>query len=464
MSLSGSDRVGIITSDLAGVIHSANDRFLSMVGYDRGDLPLRSDNMTPPEWRPLDLAHAQELQRTGVSAEWEKEYLHKDGTRIPVRIAVSPLEGSRDQCVCIIQRLETTRDAQGTLRGNEHYFRGLFEQIPLMYFKMNHDGDVLAVNSYGAAELGYRPAELIGKPVLDVFHPEDRAAVLSQFKLLLEKPGKVARWEFRKRRKDGSVLWVRELARAVGEPCGDLAVLVACHDITTEREAKDLLQSHHDRLKVLTGRLARAEENERQRISAHLHDVLGQKLAMLKVKLGMLRAQPDARNVAGSLKKMEVEIDDLIAGTRSLTFELSSPILRELGLGPALRALCQQKERITEIQFAFDGSTRTELQNEPRMIVYRMVSELMFNAIKHAQCKRVTVSLLEDGGRLRILVADDGVGFDPGAIAEPGGLSTGFGLFNVREQLEQLSGSLHLDSRPGGGTRATVTIPFQEAR
>jgi PAS domain S-box-containing protein len=463
-SLFSSNIVGIIVADLNGYIHSANDSFLSMVGYDRNDLPFRWDDMTPPEWGPQDAAHVQELQKTGMASPFEKEYFRKDGTRVPVRIGVALVEGTREQCVCFVQDLTESKKVEAALRRSDELFRSLYEQIPLMYFKMDRDGNVQAVNGHGAAELGYTPAELVGKSVLEIFHPEDRQEVLAQLEALVHQPGEIARWEFRKVRKDGSVLWVRELARAVRDSSGQLTALVACHDITAEREAQESLQRYRDRLKLLTGRLARAEETERQRIAASLHDHLGQPLTMIKIRLGLMKKQADAARMVSNLSQIEFEIDELITAMRSLTFELSSPILRELGLEPALLNLCQRNEKITGIHFAFDGSSKTELDNEPRMVIYRMVSELMFNAIKHSQCKKVSVAVLEDAAGLQIGVADDGVGFDPDDIAESDGLSAGFGLFNVREQLEQLGGNLRLHASPGEGTRAIMTIPVEDSR
>jgi PAS domain S-box-containing protein len=131
------------------------------------------------------------------------------------------------------------RRAEKALRESEERYRALYEDNPSMYFTMDAQGTVLSVNRFGAQELGYEAGELVGKPVLNVFHPDDREAVREQFAQCLEKPAEVAHWEFRKIRKDGSVLWVKESARAVTRADGNPVVLVVCEDITERKQAEE---------------------------------------------------------------------------------------------------------------------------------------------------------------------------------------------------------------------------------
>jgi PAS domain S-box-containing protein len=95
--------IGMLVADIHGNLTDANDAFLAMVGYSRADLPLRWDlQLTPPEYLPLDRRAVAQLQATGSAAPWEKEYLRKDGTRLPVLLGAALLEGSPDQCVCFV--------------------------------------------------------------------------------------------------------------------------------------------------------------------------------------------------------------------------------------------------------------------------------------------------------------------------------------------------------------------------
>lgn len=118
----------------------------------------------------------------------------------------------------------------------------VFEHNPVMYFMVDPAGTVINVNTFGAAQLGYTPAELIGRSVLDVFFEEDRATVRACVALCLETVDQSHTWEIRKVRKDGSVLWVRENAKAMLRANDGPIVLVACENITERKEAENALR------------------------------------------------------------------------------------------------------------------------------------------------------------------------------------------------------------------------------
>ncbi|WBL75376.1 PAS domain S-box protein [Bradyrhizobium xenonodulans] len=118
----------------------------------------------------------------------------------------------------------------------------VFEHNPVMYFMVDPAGTVINVNTFGAAQLGYTAAELIGRSVLDVFFEEDRDFVRACVALCLETVDQSHTWEIRKVRKDGSVLWVRENAKTMLRADGGPIVLVACENITERKEAENALR------------------------------------------------------------------------------------------------------------------------------------------------------------------------------------------------------------------------------
>ncbi len=125
------------------------------------------------------------------------------------------------------------------LRNNEERYRALYEDNPSMYFTVDSDGRVLSVNKFGVEQLGYTAEELVGQSVLNVFYEDDKKPVLEQVSACLQNPGKVFHWEFRKVRKDGSMMWVREGARAVWDTTGNVVLLIVCEDITQRRLAEE---------------------------------------------------------------------------------------------------------------------------------------------------------------------------------------------------------------------------------
>lgn len=456
-----SSLVGIIFADVYGNVTEANDSFLDIAGYERSDLPLRWDLMTPPEWRDSDQLKIDELTATGVGTPFEKEFTRKDGSRVPVLIGGTLLYGSEEDCVAIVLDLSESKEAEVALRESEERYRALYENIPLMYFTLDADGVIRSVNSLGAVELGYQEDELVGQPVLDVFHPEDHPAVLKQFKESVKRPGEVARWEFRKVRKDGTVLWVHEAARAVRGDDGRTVVLVVCEDVTEQKQAERLLLEHKEQLQNLTSELSLAEERERRRIATGLHDQIGQTLAIVQMRLGELSAtlDDDAARLAEELRGL---VDQSVQDIRSLTFELSSPLLYELGLEAAVQALTEQIEERYGIpcRFAADREPKP-LTDDSSVVLYHVIRELLFNVIKHSGARSSGVEIRAADGRIEISVVDDGVGFDATGFGETFGTSGGFGLFSIRERLHHLGGSLSIRSTAGEGTRVDVAAPLE---
>lgn len=142
-----------------------------------------------------------------------------------------------------------------SLRTSEARWKTAFENNPTMYFMVDPSGTVLSVNPFGAEQLGYTVAELVGQPVLNVFVDADKTDAREHVERCLARAGESLSWELRKVRKDGSMLWVRETARAVQLEPGRQVVLIACEDITDRREAQDGLRESEARLRAQAGLL-----------------------------------------------------------------------------------------------------------------------------------------------------------------------------------------------------------------
>ena len=152
------------------------------------------------------------------------------------------IRNTREEKEAALETEAKLRRSQVDLRDSETEWREVFEHNPVMYFMVDASGTVLNVNTFGAAQLGYLPADLAGQSVLGVFLEEDREFVRKCFSVCLEGVGQSHTWEIPKVRKDGSVLWVRENAKALRRADGQLIVLIACEDITERKHAENALR------------------------------------------------------------------------------------------------------------------------------------------------------------------------------------------------------------------------------
>ena len=250
------------TSDFVGFAH-ADGRvyYVNKAARRAVGIPEDADvsAMRVPDFHPAwtnERLESQAFPTADREGVWRGEgaWRDRDGNETLTSMVVHAHRGpdGRVQYYSTISR-DITRAIRSRreLRQSEERYRALYEDNPTMYFTVDEGGTVLSVNAYGAEQLGYSPHELIGRPVLDVFHEEDRASVTEQLQSTIEAGGTVSQWEFRKVRKDGSVLWVREQARAVHGPEGERIVLIVCEDITQRKEAERALSESEQRYRAL---------------------------------------------------------------------------------------------------------------------------------------------------------------------------------------------------------------------
>ena len=231
------------------------------------------------------------------------------------------------------------------------------------------------------------------------------------------------------------------------------------------REAEERLFAYQERLRSLASELALAEERVRRRIATALHDRIGQTLALSKVKLGQLGEEAAAAGLDGQVAEVRDLIDSAVRDTRSLTFELSPPILYEVGLEAAIDWLADQIHRDHKIEVRFhDDRQPKPLDDHVRVVLYQAARELLLNIVKHANASAADVSVRRSGQEVQIVVEDDGQGLDIAKLPSNVTGSHGFGLFSIRERLSLVDGHLDIESEIGQGCRMTLWAPLKKER
>jgi signal transduction histidine kinase len=226
---------------------------------------------------------------------------------------------------------------------------------------------------------------------------------------------------------------------------------------TAELEnANKQLEEEKLRLRSLASELSLSEERQRREVAAGLHDHLGQLLALAKMKLGAMRKMgttPDDINTVYDFVEQSIEY------TRTLTFELSPPVLYNFGLAAAIEWLAEQFEKRVNIKTSVtDDGKDKPLANDIRVVLFQAVRELLHNIAKHAKATQVNISIEQDLDKIKVCVKDNGAGFEPSKISAAKG---GFGLFNIRERLEHIGGSLLIDSKIGQGSQIVIIAPLE---
>ncbi|MDQ3248154.1 MAG: histidine kinase, partial [Chloroflexota bacterium] len=251
-------------------------------------------------------------------------------------------------------------------------------------------------------------------------------------------------------------------------------IVITFVDISELRSTQGDLQEFNQQLEMriverteqvhaLSAALTVAEQWERRRISAILHDNLQQVLYGLQMRTSLLKDDMTAlahADLATQLAEANELLDQAIAATRSLSVELNPPILAGEGLEQGLHWLAHHMQENYGLAVEVSGGPLVRQPGESmRLMLVQLVRELLFNVVKHADVTQATVRIAEAGEQLMITVEDEGSGFMADHMQVHEHNDNHFGLFSVHERLALFGGELQIESVLGEGSRLTIIAP-----
>ena len=232
-------------------------------------------------------------------------------------------------------------------------------------------------------------------------------------------------------------------------------------EIDERKQAEQNLIDYQKKLKSLTAELILSEQKERRHFAEFLHDEIGQQLFATRLQLELLQGTLSSPANSETLDNAINNIKNVMNHSRSLTFELSPPILYELGLETALDWLGEQTRKKYDIMVTVhDDKQNKPLDDDVKILLYQAVRELLINVAKHAQTKNASVSINKDSSTIRICVEDNGIGCNFQKSNSSTSKHEGFGLFRITERLNQLGGHCEIESHPNRGTHITLVAPL----
>jgi len=355
---------------------------------------------------------------------------------------------------------------EAALRESEERFRALVENLPVGISVMNPDMTFAYLNPAFTEILGYTAADIPDKPTWFQKAYSDAAtrerAQTAWKEDFLDRPeiGMTKLRRFTVRCKDGTDKAVS--IRALLAP--QKQVIQVYTDTTDMMRAQAQMVQYQEDLRRLGAEVAMSEERERHRLATSLHDGLGQSLILCKMKLDQAETALSETEHAHVLTEIAALLAEGIRGTREITFQLSLPVLYEIGLEAALEWLAEQVDERHGLPVTLNrqGATR-HLPIALRVTLFQSIRELILNTVKHAQARSAQIDLTYGDDTLTVVVSDDGRGFDTSRLDLKEKRHDGFGLFSVRERLRFQDGSLTMQSPPGHGTRGTIVVPLETA-
>jgi signal transduction histidine kinase len=233
-------------------------------------------------------------------------------------------------------------------------------------------------------------------------------------------------------------------------------------DVTAIREAEHALAQHDSQLRALATEITLAEERARRKLASELHDGPAQNLAGMAMQLAELKRKVQDRTHLTLIDEAEQVLADTTLQTRTLMLELAPPGLHDTGLIEALRWLADRvgKQQRLIVSVEDDGVPKS-LEDQVTVLLFQTVRELLQNVVKHARSKRATVRCSVVDEMLTLDVVDPGVGFEVHSIDRLPTRQGGFGLFNIRERLKLMGGSVDIHSIIGEGTTVRIRVPLK---
>jgi len=341
------------------------------------------------------------------------------------------------------------KQAQQATEESEERFRYLFTKAPIGIALEDLEGKLLFANPALSSMLGYTQEELTSMNCAQFADEEDEKEDWDNFQAMCAGLKRSYQIEKRYRKKDRSQIWGRLNVSMLTFSEERKLILATIEDITEKRAALEDLQRAHSELQELAPRLISAQEDERRRISRELHDDIGQRLALLRIRLDVMQNQTpiERRFENPELSDLLAELDELTEDVHNMSHRLHSTKLDHLGLSAALKEICRQLAAQHHMAIELNAEEAPQpVPEEVSLCFYRVAQEALTNAVKHSRSTRIDVSMMREGSVLKMRIKDYGIGFDT-AVRR-----SGLGLVTMQERLKMIGGALRIDSVAGGGT------------
>ena len=460
--------IGVTLLDQNRKITYANPALEKILDISRDDLLkgkyqnrryLRPDGTSMP---PEEYASVRAFQKQQPVHDVETGVITESGKTIWISVSATPFPVVGKGVVIATVDITERKRAEESLRRSEHRFRSIFDNMAegvalheLVFDKAGKPINyrIISCNPKYGLILGISPQKVLGTLATDAYNVPEPPYLSNYSKVALS--GVASRFTayFAPMNKYFDISVV---------PWGKMGFATIFTDITERRQAEATLRKSESHLRAMAIELSSAEERERQRLAIFLHDEIGQTLALLRIKFGGLAGAWMSKSGKQSIRQIRDLLEKAIDQAHTLTFELSPPILHQLGLEAAVEWAGEKISQDHGINFTLnDDGVNKPLDADIKTLLFTCVRELMFNTVKHAKAKRLSAQIAREGEKILITIIDDGIGFEP-SLLENHPAQVGFGLFSVRERLVAVGGTFELGSEPGRGTRVTLSAPLKK--
>jgi len=455
---------GVYTLDLNGLVTYVNPAAEALFGWTNAELLGRKmhdvTHYKHPDGSPFpasDCPGLQVLQRGVELREQEDMFIRKDGRFFPVVYSASPLKTEGKTVGIVVGFRDDTqrREAERAVRESEERFRLVANAAPVLIWMSDVDKLCTYFNQ-GWLEFTGRSLEAeLGNGWTQGVYPDDVERCLETYTKAFDRRVPF-QMEYRLKRRDGEYRWMFDQGvPRFNADASFVGYIGSCIDVTEHKLAAEALST-------VSQRLIEAHEEERTRLARELHDDIIQQLALLSLKLQLVkRSHPaSAAELDGEIGAAVQNIAEVATDIRALSHRLHSSKLESVGLEGAAAGFCEElsDRHAVEIAFHSENISKT-LPPGISLCLFRVLQEALQNAIKHSGSRRFRVLLRGQVDNVELTVQDSGAGFDPQEAMKGRGL----GLTSMKERLGLVNGQLSIHSELGRGTTIQARVPLTAA-
>ena len=449
-----------------------NTRFEKLSGYSKDEIENKkkwTDFVLPEDLERMKEYHIVR-RKAGEKAPTEYEFrlIDKKGSIKDIFLKVAIIPGTKNSIASLIDITESKK-IEKALKYSKEKFYSIFQNNLDAIVYTDNEGNVLDINSHFTKLFDYTLKEIKGRNINDgMIHPPDKIKEGNNLEKIALSRGYVNKRSIRKK-KDGTLFPVLISGSLVMIDNQLKGILGLYQDITEQVQNEEKLQDYiklikKDRknLKRLSKKLINAQEEERKKISEIIHDDIGQNITAIKINMSLIEGAIKS-HTALKIKEILLEtkplLEQVFGQLHKLSVDLRSPILRDIGLVPALRQHVNRYQKRLNIEIKLEMINLEErLATEVETVIYRVVQEALTNISKHALASNIYLRLENKKSKVCILIEDNGKGFDIEDVRDSEDPDLGLGLLEMRERIDSIGGNLEIKSSSGKGTQLLIEI------
>lgn len=394
------------------------------------------------------------------SKKYEFQMVHRNGELVWIDAGLNLIEDPTSHSNKIMLHLRDTtslKHTQQVLEQSEQKYRSLFENMQLGVMEVDLKDNITWMNNAFEIMSGYTLKQIRGKNAFDVFLSSTMEVKKMTKINSLRKKKKESIYEVKMRKKNGKLLDVVISGSPVIDVDGSVRGSVGIHwDVTEIRKMEKELEEEKEIIQreVLKATLT-AEEKQRQLLGHELHDGVGQMLTYVSLYLQV--AANDKEYDPNSFLKAQAKVKDALNEVRRISRSLAPPALIDLGLREAIVELLNQYTEIRSTVFTLSCTKKDfdHIDFNAQRTIYRVVQELVNNAIKYARANSVKLTFTRTKTKLVLKYTDDGIGFNPQKVKK------GVGLKSINNRIYFYGGTTNVQSIKNKGTSFTIELPLQ---